>query len=53
MSDKNHTGEIKITFWLDQKTTTEFDKAIKDNKYKNRAEWFRERVRQEIKISQK
>jgi metal-responsive CopG/Arc/MetJ family transcriptional regulator len=52
MSDKNHTGEIKITFWLDQKTAAEFDTAIEANKYKNRAEWFRERVRQEIKASQ-
>ena len=45
MSDKNHTGEIKLTFWLDLKITAELDDAIETLGYKNRAEWFREQAR--------
>jgi metal-responsive CopG/Arc/MetJ family transcriptional regulator len=48
MSDKNHTGESQLTFWLKHDIVARFDDAIEANGYKNRAEWFREKVRQEI-----
>jgi metal-responsive CopG/Arc/MetJ family transcriptional regulator len=49
-----HENEIRISFWLDIQTAAEFDDAIEINHYKNRADWFREKVRQEIeKASEK
>jgi len=45
MSDKNHTNESKLTFWIDNSLLARFDEALKKMGYKNRAEWFRENVR--------
>jgi metal-responsive CopG/Arc/MetJ family transcriptional regulator len=52
MSDNKHTGESKITFWLDDNLIVKFDEAIKEAGYKNRAEWFREGVRDVIELTE-
>jgi metal-responsive CopG/Arc/MetJ family transcriptional regulator len=53
MSDKNHTGQKMAQFWLDEELLIKLDKAIKKTGYINRAEWFREQVRNTIKESEK
>jgi metal-responsive CopG/Arc/MetJ family transcriptional regulator len=53
LSDQQHTGETKVLFWLDDNLLTEWDEALKKLNYKNRAERFREMVREDIKASQK
>jgi metal-responsive CopG/Arc/MetJ family transcriptional regulator len=48
MSDKNHTDQQKIFFWLDKPQLEKLDKIIAEYGYTSRAEWFRAMVRQEI-----
>jgi metal-responsive CopG/Arc/MetJ family transcriptional regulator len=48
MSNANHDGETKLTFWIDTKTVEEFDKILTEYGYKSRAEWLRAQLRVEI-----
>lgn len=43
-----HETESKLTFWIDNSQLVEFDKAIKEKGYRSRAEWLREKVREEL-----
>ena len=49
MSDKNHTGETSVLFWVEVEFLKDFDKALKQAKYKSRAEFFREQMRNLIR----
>jgi metal-responsive CopG/Arc/MetJ family transcriptional regulator len=51
MSDQKHTGEATFQVHVDKQLLKDFDKAIKKNGYKNRADWLREKMREEIKRS--
>jgi metal-responsive CopG/Arc/MetJ family transcriptional regulator len=54
MSDAKHTGEKQVPFFLEEDLLTRWDNALKKLGYKNRAERFREVVRNDIeKASQK
>ena len=48
MSDKNHTDQQKVLFWLDKPQLEKLDKIIAEYGYTSRAEWFRAMVREEI-----
>lgn len=48
MSDAKHTGESMFQVHIDTELLKKFDEALKINGYKNRADWAREKVRQEI-----
>jgi len=48
MSDTNHTGEKQLHIWLDEKLLDKLDEALKQNGYKNRADFIREKVRELI-----
>lgn len=49
MSDKNHTGEKALHIWLDAELLQQFDSALKQAGYRNRAEFVREKVRELIR----
>jgi metal-responsive CopG/Arc/MetJ family transcriptional regulator len=49
LSDAKHTGEDKIQFNLEKNLTEQFDHALQKLGYKNRADWFREKVRETIR----
>lgn len=44
-----HAGEKKVQFWIEEKLLQQFNTAIKKRGYKNRADWFREKVRELIR----
>jgi hypothetical protein len=48
MSDKIHTGQQKVPFWLDKDQLEKLDKIINEYGYTSRVEWFRAMVREEI-----
>lgn len=48
-----HAGEKKLQFWIEEELLQRFDVAIKKCGYKNRADWFREKVRESIREAKK
>jgi metal-responsive CopG/Arc/MetJ family transcriptional regulator len=48
MSNKNHDDESIFQVHIDTELLKQFDIAIKKLNYKNRADWTREKMRQEI-----